>query len=47
MVVKDGIFPVPVAVSPMLVFELIQLKIVPETNPLKLTSAVGAPVQSS
>ena len=47
MVVKDGISPVPVAVSPMLVFELVQLKVVPGTKPLKLTNVVIAPVQSS
>ncbi|MEI6153975.1 MAG: hypothetical protein WCQ90_07795 [Deltaproteobacteria bacterium] len=39
IVVKGGIFPVPVALSPIEGSELAQLKIVPATGPLKLTDA--------
>ena len=44
--VKLGIFPWPLAASPILVLLLVQLNIVPATVPVKFTAAVAAPLQS-
>lgn len=40
--VNDGIFPLPLAVKPMAVLLLIQLKLLPLTAPVKFTGLVGA-----
>lgn len=44
--VKAGMFPCPLATSPMAVFELVQLKIVPATVPENVIAVVVAPLQS-
>ena len=39
---NDGIFPVPLPASPIILFELVQRKDVPATGPVKLITAVWA-----
>ena len=43
--VNEGIFPVPLAASPMDVVLLLHAKVVPETGPLKVIADVVAPLQ--
>ena len=45
--IKPGILPVPDAASPMAVLLLVQLYTVPATDPVKLTAAVGDPLQTN
>ena len=42
--INDGIFPVPLAASPIDVLLFVQLNTVPGTVPVKLTAAVGEPL---
>jgi hypothetical protein len=44
--VNDGIFPLPVAASPIEVLLFVQLKVVPLTAPAKLTRLVDAPLHT-
>jgi hypothetical protein len=44
--VNAAMFPVPVAASPIEVLLLLQLKIVPLTDPVKLTAVVDVPLQT-
>ena len=45
--VKDGITPEPAAGKPMVVSELVQLKAVSGTDPMKLTGAVDCALHST
>ena len=42
--VKAGIVPTPVAASPIEGCELVQLKVVPPTNPVKIAGLVNDPL---
>ena len=44
---KDAMFPLPLAARPIEGVLLVQLKIVPATDPLKVTGLVGAPLQTT
>ncbi|MBK8494599.1 MAG: hypothetical protein IPL50_05885 [Chitinophagaceae bacterium] len=43
--VNAGIFPLPLAASPMDVLLFVQLNTVPLTDPVKMTALVVAPLQ--
>ena len=44
--VKEGIFPVPLAARPMAGLSFVQLNMVPEMLPLRMTAAVDEPLQT-
>ena len=47
MAVNEGILPVPLAARPIVGSVFVQLNTVPATEPVKVTGAVGAPLQTT